>query len=64
VDNINWKPIIEAGPTGYPPNSETVQRSINKLMDLLNPKFIRNEMRTMDKYPNFDGTIDVLNEKM
>lgn len=63
MDNINWEPIIDAEPTGYPSNSETEERSRNKLKDLLNPKFIRGDIRVMDKYPNFDATLDVLNGK-
>lgn len=63
MDSTNWQPIIESEPTGYPPNSETEERSRNKLKSFINPKFIRGEIRVMDKYPNFDGTIDVLNEK-
>ncbi|HEY4060946.1 MAG TPA: DUF4365 domain-containing protein [Puia sp.] len=47
----------------YPKSSESEEDASKQLQYRLNSKYIRANIRTMDKIPNFDGTLDVLDEQ-
>ncbi|MDB5199169.1 MAG: hypothetical protein JWO92_1132 [Chitinophagaceae bacterium] len=49
-------------PAAYPSTSPTEIRSTSTLMALLDPRFIKAEIKTMDKVPNTDGVIIITNE--
>jgi hypothetical protein len=46
----------------YPKSSEAEEEACIVFQYHLNKKYIRANIRTMDKVPNFDGTLDVLDE--
>ena len=57
-----FEPLFESKPRGYAPNSDVEAKSRNLVQYLLNPSFVRNEIRVNDKYPNFDGILDLTEE--
>jgi hypothetical protein len=57
------KKIIEGNPAGYPSTSPSEQDSKNIFQGLINTKYIRGELRVMDKYPNSDGILDITDEE-
>ena len=56
VKNINERPA------SYPKTSAVEQESKNIFQSLLDTKFVRGELRVMDKYPNTDGILDITDE--
>lgn len=58
MDNIRNK-IISGDPAGYPATAATETESRNILMNLLNTKFIKGEIKVLDKYPNTDGILEI-----
>jgi len=56
-ENINIR--IIGNPAAYPATATAEIESKNILLSLLNARFIKGEIRTMDKYPNSDGILDI-----
>lgn len=61
MDNQN-KELIEGLPAGYPATSSSEIESRNILQFLLGSKHIRGEIKVMDKYPNSDGILEIIDE--
>jgi hypothetical protein len=53
------EPLFKSRSATYPDRSDSEATSKHMLMDLLDNRFVRGELRIMDKYPNADGILDV-----
>jgi hypothetical protein len=50
-------------PKQYPANDSSEQNAKTILESLVDSRFVKLDIRTRDKYPNVDGTIEIVNEK-
>lgn len=55
--------IIEGKPAAYPHTSTAESDSRNIFQDLLNPQFIKGDIRVMDKIPNSDGILEITDQE-
>lgn len=49
-------------PAGYPDTDTAEVEAVSVFQSLIDPKFIKAEIRTRDKVPNIDGTIEIVDE--
>ena len=49
-------------PKSYPPTDSAEQDSKTVLESLIDSRLVKTDIRTRDKYPNIDGTIELVNE--
>ncbi|WP_276134536.1 DUF4365 domain-containing protein [Polluticoccus soli] len=56
---VQGKKIIDAKPAGYPYTSSTEQEVRDIFHVLLDRKFIKGDVRTLDKVPNSDGILEI-----
>lgn len=52
-------PLFDDNPAAYPDKAASEANSKHLLMSLMDTRFIRGEIRIMDKYPNGDGILEV-----
>ncbi|RXK59211.1 DUF4365 domain-containing protein [Lacibacter luteus] len=55
--------LIDGKPAGYSSTSATELESKNIFQSLLDTRFIKGEIRVMDKYPNSDGILEITDEE-
>lgn len=61
--NTEIESLFSEGAKPYPVNSDIELRSRNTAQDLLNSTFVRGDIRALDKYPNFDGVLELTDSK-
>ena len=55
--------IINAEPAAFPATSTAELENKNVLEHLLGMKYMRGEIRAMDKYPNSDGILEIIDDR-
>lgn len=49
-------------PKPYPPTDQAEQQTLAVFLNLIDDRFVKADIRTRDKYPNYDGTVELVNE--
>ncbi len=50
-------------PKPYPPTDSAEQETVATLQSLIDSRFVKTDIRTRDKYPNIDGTFELVDEQ-
>jgi Domain of unknown function (DUF4365) len=59
----NHKKIIPTSPAAYSNTSAVELQSISTFLRLLDSKYIKDDIKKLDKYPNTDGTVEITDEE-
>ncbi len=54
--------LIKVPPAAFPPHNTPEMNSVIKLQDLLDKKLVKPDLKFMDKWPNIDGYLAVVDE--
>lgn len=57
------KPIAASTPAPYPSTDAAEQDALTTFSNHINTRYVKADIRTRDKFPNVDGTVELVNEK-
>src|ERR1700722_1739303 len=53
--------IIKTTPAPYPPTASSELDAVTCLLDILDKKLVKPDIKVLDKFPNIDGSIELTN---